>query len=108
MNKPDNVQEVLQWLLDPTEEHRGTGRTTELIHAYILVAIKHNNTRIAPQDHYRGQQIHHRDFVDLLMHIARQQYRAFKFVKYPNESFSCAGLNLPNVNGVPVVEKNST
>lgn len=97
MSKPDDVQEVLQWLLDPIGE-RGSGRTIELIHAYILLAIRYNNVRIVPRDHYPGPQLHHRNFMDNLMHVAEQQYPALEFVRHSHDAFACYGLKLPDLN----------
>ena len=67
MNRPNNALEVLTWLLDPTEEYRGTGRTTTLISVYAALAIAHPGVAITMRDHYADAPVFHiRSMTDLV------------------------------------------
>lgn len=68
MDRPNNALEVLTWLLDPSEEYRGTGRTTALISTYIALAIAYPGVPIAVRDHYAGAPTSHiRNMTDLVV-----------------------------------------
>jgi len=70
MDKPDNVEEVLIWLLDPTEKHRETGRTKALLTAYSALAVTHPGVPIKMRDHYaNATQATMRNFTDVVVKV---------------------------------------
>ena len=45
------ISKVLAWLLDPSDKHRGTGRTQALAEVYIQLAAQYPGRRFTVHDH---------------------------------------------------------
>ena len=81
---PSNTQKVLQWLLDPTEKYRGSGRTTQMLIALVEIAVRNPGTILKFRDHFPfsdAWKIH--PIMNNLIYIAKQMY--------PEQFFSVYG-----------------
>jgi len=86
---PRNTQKVLQWLLDPTEKFRGTGRTTQIMIALIELSIKYPGEALKFVDHYPYQpKIVTFSMISSMLYMAERMYPVYEFEVIGN-LFTC-------------------
>lgn len=97
---------TLDWLFDPGEMYRGTGRTTIMAVGIIRAAARYPGTPVPVVDHVENSEIGKRRLLDTIQGLIEEDDRLGEFMVLrisPNPSFTL-NLPVPMDNWLPAIQ----